>query len=180
MQRPYSNGLKDNIEFFIGTEVEHTPAFNMKTLFVVGLQNSADIAALAKSNACNHIFVGANQSFDPTEFILKDNVSLFDAVQPWDDMILALLKEDFLVTLDFDVRHCQVVLEMTCTEHNNFIPQISVKIPFITLFNYNAMLKIDDTGFNASNPGVWCHSLHTLMDRSIFTDWTQYKKDQPL
>ena len=28
----------DNVDFFIGTEVEHTPAYGMLTLFVVGIQ----------------------------------------------------------------------------------------------------------------------------------------------
>ena len=27
-----------DVSFFIGTEVEHTPAFGLRTLFVVGLQ----------------------------------------------------------------------------------------------------------------------------------------------
>jgi hypothetical protein len=48
------------------------------------------------------------------------------------------------------------------------------------LLNYNAMLKIDDKDFAASNPGVWCHRLHTLQDVSKFTDWSQYGKDQPI
>lgn len=180
MQRNYTDGIKDDIIYFTGIEVEHTPAYNMKTLFVVDMQSINDIIGLANANDCTHIFVGANQSFDPTESMLKNNISLFDAVQLWDDMIIALLKRDFLVTLDFDVRFVEVVLEMSCAEYNNFIPQISVKIPYIKLFNYNAMLKIDDKGFNASNPGVWCHSIHSLMDRSTFTDWMQYNKDLPL
>ena len=180
MQRNYTDGIKGDVIYFTGTEVEHTPAYNMKTLFVVGLQDINDIIELANANNCTHIFVGANQSFDPTESMLKNNISLFDAVQPWDNMIIGLLKRDFLVTLDFDVRFVEVALEMSCSEFDNFIPQISVKIPYIELFNYNAMLKIDDKGFKASNPGVWCHSIHSLMDRSVFTNWKQYEKDESL
>jgi hypothetical protein len=63
-------------------------------------------------------------------------------------------------------------------EYNNFIPQIRVPIPYIKLWNYNTMLKIDDRDFNSSNPGVWCHGLHTLMDRGAFTDWNQYNQDE--
>ena len=55
---------------------------------------------------------------------------------------------------------------------------ISVKVPHIRLFNYNATVKVDDTGFKESNPGVWCHRLHDLMDRSKFTDWSKYTKDE--
>jgi hypothetical protein len=42
------------------------------------------------------------------------------------------------------------------------------------------MLKIDDVDFDATNPGVWTHSLHSLMDRSKFTDWAQYNNDKAL
>ena len=40
--------------------------------------------------------------------------------------------------------------------------------------------EIDDKGFDASNPGVWCHSLHDLMDREKFTDWGKYGLDKIL
>ena len=63
-------------------------------------------------------------------------------------------------------------------ESDNFIPQIRIPIPYIKLWNYNTMLKIDDKNFKATNPGVWSHSLHTLQDRSKFTDWAQYKNDK--
>jgi hypothetical protein len=41
-------------------------------------------------------------------------------------------------------------------------------------------LKIDDKDFKATNPGVWSHSLHKLMNRNAFTDWTCYKNDEVL
>ena len=55
---------------------------------------------------------------------------------------------------------------------------ISVKMPHIRLFNYNATVKIDDKGFKESNPGVWCHSLHSLQNRENFTDWSKYTSDE--
>ena len=42
------------------------------------------------------------------------------------------------------------------------------------------MLKIDDKGFDKSNPGIWTHSLHDLMDRKKFTDWKDYGLDKVL
>ena len=33
----------EDVKFFIGTEVEHTPALGLKTLFVVGVQPIVDI-----------------------------------------------------------------------------------------------------------------------------------------
>ena len=46
MKRDYSTGVEEDINFFVGTEVEHTPAFGMRTLFVTGVQSGADIQAL--------------------------------------------------------------------------------------------------------------------------------------
>ncbi len=54
---------------------------------------------------------------------------------------------------------------------------ISVKLPYIRQFNYNATLKLDDTTWGKSNPGVWCHSLHELQQRSVYTDWKDYVGD---
>jgi hypothetical protein len=39
------------------------------------------------------------------------------------------------------------------------------------------MLKIDDKDFDATNPGVWCHSLQSLMSRDTFTSWDDYRED---
>ena len=40
------------------------------------------------------------------------------------------------------------------------------------------MIKIDDKGFKQTNPGVWSHSLHELMDKKKFTDWMNYGLDK--
>jgi hypothetical protein len=44
MKRDYTDGVADNVVFFIGNEVEHTPAFGMRTLFVTGVQSVDAIA----------------------------------------------------------------------------------------------------------------------------------------
>jgi hypothetical protein len=68
--------------------------------------------------------------------------------------------------------------EGSLVDHALFIPMISVKIPYTKLLGYNATVKIDDKDFHATNPGVWCHSLHDLMNRDQFTSWDQYTKDE--
>jgi len=128
----------DNVDFFVGTEVERTPAFGMKTLFVVGIQ-PVDSIGSRLLQVQQHIFFGANHSFDP-----KDALEW----QRWESMI--------------------------------FIPQIRVSVPYTKLWNYNTMLKIDDKDFDATNPGVWCHSLHSLMSRETFTSWDDYRGDSKL
>ena len=172
MKRDYTDGVKENITYFTGVEIEKTPAFGMKTLFVVGVQHSEEIIALAKEKECKHIYFGANQSFPK---LATDDA---DGWRPWERMIDQCLTAGLWCTLDFDVAVVQGVLECTFIGHRRFIPQISVKLPYLTQLGYNATIKIDDIGFNKTNPGVWCHSLHTLMDRSKFTDWSQYKNDE--
>jgi hypothetical protein len=167
MKRDYTDGVKEDITFFIGTEVEHTPAFGMRTLFVTDVQPVEEIAI--NLNGCGHIFFGANHSFHPA-----DNLEW----QRWETMIEFFLKKGYWCSLDIPISHAEDFLENGLNEYTNFIPQIRVPIPYIKLWNYNTMLKIDDKDFKATNPGVWSHSLHTLMDRSKFTDWSQYQNDE--
>jgi hypothetical protein len=159
-------------QFFTGTEVEHTPAYGMKTLFVVGVQDVNDIAA--NLNGAEHIYFGANMSFPPLEINDRKN---WDA---WEGMIKFFLNKGYLCTLDVDVACTEALVEGGLCEYNNFIPMISVKIPYSQLLGYNATIKLDDKGFNKTNPGVWCHSLHELQNRATFTDWSKYTKDETL
>ena len=64
------------------------------------------------------------------------------------------------------------------TEYDTFIPMISIKLPYIKQLNYNACIKLDDKDFKATNPGVWVHSVHNMLDREVFTDWSKYTKDE--
>jgi len=165
------DGHKD-VSFFVGTEVEHTPAFGLRTLFVVGLQDSQIIQQEAKNNDCEHIYFGANQSFPALD------VNNADAWREWEIMIQDCLIAGWLCTLDLDHAQAEGLLESALVEFHNFIPMISVKLPYIQQFGYNATLKIDDRDFAATNPGVWCHSLHNLQKRSVFTDWSKYTQDE--
>ena len=174
MNRP---GHEDT-RFFLGTEVERTPAYGEPTLFVVGLQSQTDIdSALQDANLQNlprpiqHIFFGANHSYNPRTV---------PEIQQWEQLIDVYLDRGFLCSLDIPMNQVPDFHEGGLCEHANFIPQIRVSIPYIRLWNYNTMLKIDDQDFAATNPGVWCHSLHDLQSRDTFTDWNQYHRDQTL
>ena len=54
---------------------------------------------------------------------------------------------------------------------------LSIKTPDLLGWNYNTTVKLDDTDFGKTNPGVWCHRLHNLLDTERFTDWSEYKGD---
>ena len=172
----------ENVNFFVGTEVEHTPAYGKKTLFVIGVQDYHKIleivadsrALLDASQHIEHVYFGANMSFP--------RLSVNDGAgwAPWETMIYSVLEQDILCTLDIDIACVEGLLESGLCERDKFIPMISAKLPYINQLGYNATLKIDDKDFRATNPGVWCHSIHSLQKRSVFTDWSKYTKDTPL
>jgi hypothetical protein len=164
-------GHDESVKFFTGTEVEHTPALGKKTLFVIGVQSEDDIAA--HLTGCEHIYFGANQSFPNYDTNARGWLD-------WENMIGPFLDRGYLCTLDIDVQCVEGLLESGFTEHHNFIPMISVKLPYIRQLGYNATLKLDDKDFAATNPGVWCHSVHKLQSRASFTDWSKYTKDETL
>ncbi|MAV94193.1 MAG: hypothetical protein CMA31_00725 [Euryarchaeota archaeon] len=175
MKRVYKDGESSEVKFFTGYEVEKTPAFDMDTLFVVGPQPLDDIIDYAEDKWIHHIYLGANQSFHVD---LTQNHQ--GEIKLWTDIIVGLLDRNYLVTLDYDVKYHKWVLDCEFNDYEKFISQISVKLPNIDELNYNACIKIDDSDFNASNPGVWIHQVHDLMDRSKFTKWAEYEKDEPI
>jgi len=167
----------EDTKFFVGEEIEHTPAHGLRTLFVVGLQNHNDIVKAiedAKANgAVHHIYFGANHSFPNKRADSKD-------WDQWEDMIRPFLEQGLWCTLDIDVAVVEDLLETVLTEYIMFIPMISVKLPYVQQLGYNATIKLDDKDFAATNPGVWCHRIHNLTRPSAFTHWNQYSKDQTL
>ena len=82
MNRP---GFTDNVNFFTGTEVEHTPALGKPTLFVVGVQSVDHIAE--RVLGCDHIYFGANMSFPRRP--------IFHEYRQWESMIKHFLDRDY-------------------------------------------------------------------------------------
>jgi hypothetical protein len=169
MKRDYTSGEHDDIQFFTGVEVEHTPAFGMKTLFVTGIQSVEDIAKHLQG--CEHIFFGANHSFNP---------QTCDEHRAWEEMVFFFLKKEYLCSLDIPINQVEEFHESGYCEYNNFIPQIRIPIPYLKLWNYNTMLKIDDKDFKATNPGVWSVPMGAITQRKYFTPWRNYKNDEVL
>ena len=168
----------EDTNFFVGTEVEASPVNGHRTLFVVGLQTNeaidwtcGNINSKAR-NPITHIYFGANQSFpNPT-------INDAETWSKWERMIQSWLDRGFWCTLDLDSSAVEGLCEGGLCDQAQFIPMISVKLPYIKLLGYNATIKLDDKDFKATNPGVWCHSLHDLLDRKTFTSWDQYTKDE--
>lgn len=171
MKRDYKSGVAEDVKFFTGIEVEKTPAFGKRTLFVTGLHQVYEIEEILRnqSEKIEHIFFGANHSFDP---IANQDW------EEWEHMIKHFLKCNYLCSLDIPLTAVEDFNDGCLCSYNNFIPQIRIPIPYLMLWNYNTMIKIDDKGFDATNPGIWTHSLQHLTNRNSFTDWRDYGNDE--
>jgi hypothetical protein len=165
------DGHKD-VSYFIGPEVEHTPAYSKRTLFVVGKQDVVQIERMAREYKTPHIFMGADHSF----FVDPMDMTFY-----WDKTITTLLDKGFWVTLDYQAHEHRSVLLMLnkgIWQSRLFVPLLSVRIPNVQTSSVNLTIKIDDVDFNATNAGVWCLNHHEITDSNRFTDWQDYTTDE--
>lgn len=164
----------NDVTFFVGPEVEHTPAFSKRTLFVVGTPDLEEILKQAKDSRVTHVFMGANHSFEAD----KTNTTPY-----WDKTITALLDRSYWVTLDYQAHEHELVLQMLNAgiwQSRLFVPLLGVRIPNIETSSPNLTVKIDDVDFKATNRGVWCMHFHEVTDSNRFTDWQDYESDSVL
>jgi len=161
---------RKDIVYFTGFEVEHTICYEMYTLFVVGTPPLDEILEQATSNHVKQIYFGTSQSFNP---------ATHQDWQEWDKVITGCLNAGYWVALDFDSSYASehMFSQVEWNEYEKFVPMISVKLPNIKKFNYNATVKIDDTTWGHSNPGVWTHQLNELTVKDKFTHWDLYTED---
>lgn len=170
MKRTYKNKATTDVSYFVGNEVEKTPFYGRKTLFVVGLKNPRKIVKQANDHKCRHIYLGANMSFKNTKW----NESKCNDLR---ECINHLLDNQFQVTLDisktFDLTTIDMFLD---TEY--FHIMYSLPVAYAERYKDAMTIKVDDIGFNKTNSGVWCNGLHKLMDPISKTEWSSYTTDE--
>lgn len=159
---------RQQVIYFIGTEIEDTCLRGERTLFIVGIRPVEEILKIAQQQNIKCLYFGTSQSFNPVT--LEDYKS-------WEDMMQSLLEKDYWVSLDFGIEHIQTVINSSINNHSKFVPMISAKIPNYQTLNKNATLKIDDTTWGHSNSGVWSRNLKDLTQVMHYTDWSEYVGD---
>ena len=162
------DALGDDVNFFVGIEVEKTIMHGKKTMFVVGIHDADKIIHFSGFRGIDHIYLCANKSFTESP--------------KWEPLVDRLLEAGLWVTFDFPIQSQNFVTNLLGNHmlNNRFIPMISVELLGVEGYNYNTTVKIDDKDMHYSNPGVWCHSLHELLDRSKFTYWDEYNDDKAI
>jgi len=169
MIRDYVNGVSEDVGVFSGLEVEHTPAYGKQTLFLARNDLTHEqIITLCEKVGAEAVYYGANRAF-------QNNI----ANQP--NQIKKLLDDGYFVTIDYPYEiHNQVKRNYSHVwTREKFIPFCSV-IFENTEQDKNLCFKIDDVDFNKSNKGVWTMTMEDFKTKSGFTQWTEYKKDQPI
>jgi hypothetical protein len=167
MKRDYDDGVKDNVVFFTGKEVEKTPTHGKETLFVVGVHSSKKIKAMAKKNNATHIYLGANHSMKHL------GGEYYESLQ----RIIKVLLEDYYVTLDTPISPKIPGID-DLLKHKKFTVVYALPIENIMQMKGNVVIKLDDSDYKATNPGVWCWSVRDMMTEQHFTDWAEYGKDK--
>ena len=172
-------GVQGDTKYFIGNEVEKTPALHMKTLFVNGMLDADDVVANAKYNDIDHVYLGANQSFwlDDRD---ASGVATPEQFRGWNNLFNKLREAGLWITLDYDLKYHSWVLEQDFNKYERFISMISAKLPNIDQLNKHARLKLDDRDFKYSNDGVWVHPVRQLKTQETITTWDEYKDDKEI
>ena len=63
MNRDYDDGVKDDVVYFTGYEVEQTPVHGEHTLFVVGPQDPAEVIAKAQERSSRTYLLRCQSKF---------------------------------------------------------------------------------------------------------------------
>ena len=169
MQRDYTTGYKEDVKVFSGIEIEHTPAYGKQTLFLARNDLTFDqIISLAVASDAEAIYFGANRTYMHSHAMQVAQIH-------------QLLDRGYWVTVDYPYELHRLVSKkfQTCWTNDKFIPFCSIIFPF-TEDDKQLCFKVDDEDFNKTNPGVWSMSMEDFKDKSGFTKWDQYKKDQPI
>lgn len=180
MMKEFERSGHEGVTFFVGPEIEQTPAFGKKTLFVVGLQDTTLVEKHATENQVKHIFLTANRSFDSVEF--KDGAYVVGKTlaADWAKQISHLLSKNYMVSVDYPAhKHAMLleILDKNIWQSRNFVPILSVAVPHVSTSSPNLTVKIDDVNFGATNPGVWCMNYTEVTDSNRFTSWAEYADD---
>jgi hypothetical protein len=178
MDREYTTGNSNNVAVFVGPEVEHTIAHNERTLFVVELIPAIQIIDYAIEYSCTHVYLGANMKF-------KIKLSPEQSTE-YSNILYDIVMAGFKVTIDIPFALYTDALMLIANSNlpkykqEMIILTISVPLPNIQQLPKNTFIKIDDSDFNASNVGIWTHSIDELTTETKLTAWDAYVSDAPI
>ena len=145
------------VKYTIGAEVEHTPAFSKKTLFVEGLPSSIEVARIALAEKVQHV------RFSPRT-----------ADHNWDRLLTDVLDLGLWATLEYPAAFhpvFQLELSKGVLQSRRYVPLINVKLHDLAASGTNLSIKFESD----TNPGNWTLNCSDLMDSNKYTSWEDYE-----
>lgn len=167
MERPYVKDTVRNPKFFVGDEVEGTPFLGLKTLFVVGIQPIDKIVQYYQEEGVDHVFLGANLSFEHTP--------------EWEDFLLIVhdLDEISRITVDMTIEEYYTMSKRVALDKMRKL-WVLARVVIPSYPTKNVTIKVDDEAFGETTPGVLTLTPHNLFPQTHFTSWDEYKTDRIL
>ena len=150
-------------------------------IYVFNINSDSTISAICAEHNCIEISCKSELDIDSVKCLIFGAQNVIDSNNfiyiDVNCVILESLLENYHVTLDVpgNARLEEITQFLT---NPKFTIVYAVPVENIMDMKGNVIFKIDDKDFKATNPGVWCHSLHNLLDRKTFTSWDQYTKDE--
>lgn len=164
---------REEVKYFVGSEVEKTRFYGAKTLFVVLKKSDSkldlqEIKDIAEREHVKHIFVGANQSLEHFDANFKHNITAIES----------LIASGYYITVDGKDHEVTPILERFSSKDKRICGIISIDVP--EPMGKNTYIKIDDpTGIEGkSNPGVWVFPCGEQMKDGNLTEWNKYEGDK--
>lgn len=147
-------------KFFVGPEVEKTPAFSKKTLFVTGYQDTLAIEKQVHDNKVLHVSLHADSPAGDGN--------------DWNAQITHFLDRKYFVTFSYPAYQHNFVsasLSAGVLQSRLFVPVPVVKLDSIETTHPNLTVKLVDPSV-----GVWCKHYSELIDSNRFTDNNEYER----
>ena len=164
MKREYTSGVDEGVEYFVGVEIEHIPSYGLKTLFVATPTIDLNqISSLVDKHRVDAVYFGANHVYRAKENVV-DNVNIFQ---------FASDNPEKKVIIDIPPGKWNDYQCGWKVVPSNIIFMVSCEVRYAN--KNNVFVKIDDSGFRGTNPGVWV--IDPRSETVKFNDWEKYGND---
>lgn len=143
------------INYYVGTELNYTPANGMQTVYTCQFKTADQIEEIAKANNAKHVRLGYLGTVQKNKL--------------YNDVISELLVNGYKVSLEYQPHLEESLKELIDTKiwtHHNFIPLIKIKYNF-DCHNANASFILEDINNTEVN---WSGNLKDMMDSNKYSD----------
>lgn len=151
--------MGNTTKFYIGPEVEKTPAYGKRTLFITDVVENSKVEQYVRDNRIQHI------SIEVSEGNLDNKFS---------DLVTYLLDRNYFVTFKYPADSHAGVLETFSPgvwQSRLFVPVLRVNVKSIETSNPNLTLSLRDETI-----GLWSLHYNDLLDSNRFTDDSEHER----